>query len=68
MAINPAARAHASGIVPVAPDEPEALYEHLKGHDITAALRNRKVRFAPTYYNDETDLRKVLDAVDAFNS
>ena len=62
------APAHASGIVTVAPDEPEALYEHLKGHDITAALRNRKVRFAPTYYNDETDLRQVLDAVDAFNS
>ncbi|MFP4228228.1 MAG: aminotransferase class V-fold PLP-dependent enzyme [Salinivenus sp.] len=60
--------AHASGIVTVVPDEPEALYEHLKDCGITAALRNRKVRFAPTYYNDETDLRQLLDAVDAFNS
>ncbi len=60
--------AHASGIVTVAPDEPEALYEHLKTHDITAALRNRKVRFAPTYYNNDADLRAVLDAVDEFSS
>ncbi|MFO8099592.1 MAG: aminotransferase class V-fold PLP-dependent enzyme [Salinibacter sp.] len=58
--------AHASGIVTVAPDAPEALYEHLQARDITAALRNRKLRLAPTYYNDETDLRAVLDAVDDF--
>lgn len=59
--------AHASGIVTVAPDAPEALYEHLQAHDVTAALRNRKVRFAPSYYNNEADLQAVLDAVDAFD-
>jgi len=57
---------HASGIVTVDPDQPEPLFEHLKEHGITGALRNRKLRFAPTYYNDETDLRAVLDAVDDF--
>jgi len=57
---------HASGIVTVAPDEPEDLFEHLQAHGITAAMRNRKVRFAPTYYNDESDLRAILDAVDSF--
>ena len=60
--------AHASGIVTVAPEDPEGLYEHLKARDITAALRNRKVRFAPTYYNNEADLQAVLDAVDEFRS
>lgn len=59
--------AHASGIVTVAPDAPEALYEHLQAHDVTAALRNRKVRFAPSYYNNKADLRAALDAVDAFD-
>ena len=59
--------AHASGIVTVAPDAPEALFEHLQAHDVTAALRNRKVRFAPTYYNNEADLQAVLDAVDTFD-
>jgi len=57
---------HASGIVTVAPEEPDALFEHLKDHDITAAVRNRKVRFAPTYYNDASDLEAILEAVDAF--
>jgi selenocysteine lyase/cysteine desulfurase len=57
---------HASGIVTVAPDAPEALFEHLQSHGITAALRNRKLRFSPSYYNDESDLQTVLDAVDAF--
>jgi selenocysteine lyase/cysteine desulfurase len=60
--------AHASGIVTVAPDDPDScrdLYEHLATHDITAAVRNRKLRFAPTYYNDASDLRHILDVVDS---
>jgi selenocysteine lyase/cysteine desulfurase len=59
-------RAPSSGIVTVAPDAPAALYEHLQARGITVALRNRKVRFAPAYYNDETDLQGVVDALDAF--
>jgi selenocysteine lyase/cysteine desulfurase len=57
---------HASGIVTVAPDGPDGLFDHLKSHDITGAMRNRKVRFAPTYYNDESDLEAILNAVDSF--
>lgn len=60
------AAAHASGIVAVQPDAPEALFEHLQAHDVTGALRNRKLRFSPTYYNDASDLRIVLDAIDSF--
>mgnify|MGYP006285698989 CR=1 FL=1 len=59
--------AHASGIVTVAPDAPGALHEHLQAHAVTAALRNRKVRFAPTYYNNEADLQAVLHAADTFD-
>jgi len=57
---------HASGIVTVEPERPEALFEHLKEHGITGALRNRKLRLAPTYYNNAADLRVVLDAIDSF--
>mgnify|MGYP006282141607 CR=1 FL=1 len=57
---------HASGIVTIAPDHPEDLFDHLKAQGVTGAVRNRKVRFAPTYYNDETDLEAILEAVDAF--
>lgn len=57
---------HASGIVTVAPGDPDGLFDHLAAHDITAAMRNQKVRFAPTYYNDESDLAAILEAVDQF--
>ena len=60
--------AHASGIVTVEPDVPEALFDHLKERDITGAVRNRKLRFAPTYYNNEADLAAVLEAVDQFGA
>lgn len=60
------APAHASGIVTVGPDNPEALFSHLNEHGITGALRNRKLRLAPTYYNDASDLGAILDAVDSF--
>jgi len=56
--------AHASGIVTVEPDDPEVLFDHLKERDITGAVRNRKLRFAPTYYNNRSDLQTVLDAVE----
>jgi selenocysteine lyase/cysteine desulfurase len=59
---------HASGIVTVEPDAPEALYDHLKKRDITGAVRNRKLRVAPTYYNNEADLKAVLEAVDQFGA
>lgn len=57
--------AHQAGIVTVAPDDPEALAEHLAAQDITVALRNRKVRFAPTYYITEQEIDMVLEAVEA---
>ena len=60
------APAHASGIVTVEPDAPDALFDHLKEQGITGALRNRKLRLAPTYYNDESDLAAALEAVDSF--
>jgi selenocysteine lyase/cysteine desulfurase len=57
---------HASGIVTVRHPEPEALYEHLKEHDIIIAMRNRLLRFAPTYYNHPDEIGRVLEAVHAF--
>lgn len=57
---------YGSGILSVEYENPEALFEHLEQCGITGALRNRKLRFSPTYYNDESDLRAILDAVDEF--
>lgn len=58
--------AHTSGIVTVEHPEAEALFTHLKEHQIQIALRNRKLRFAPTYYNTPDEVAAVLEAVRAF--
>jgi selenocysteine lyase/cysteine desulfurase len=36
-------------------------------HDITGALRNRKLRLAPHYYNTIDEMDRVLDVVDTFD-
>lgn len=60
--------AHASGIVTVRHDRPEALCEHLAEAGIEAALRNRRVRFAPAFYHTPTDMERVVEAVVAFEN
>ena len=56
----------ASGIVTVRHPQAGALFAHLKENRITAALRNRMLRFSPTYYNSPGDVDAVLEAVAAF--
>ncbi len=62
------AAARASGIVTVAPRDPDGLFEHLKENGITAAVRNRKLRFSPTYYNTVGEIDHVLEAVESFET
>jgi len=57
---------HAAGIVTIRAETPEALFDHLRQQNITAALRNRLVRFSPTYYNSTDEIDRVLEAVEAF--
>lgn len=57
--------AHASGIVTFRHPEAEALYHHLRSHGVAASLRNRMLRFSPTYYNTADEIRRVLDLVAA---
>lgn len=58
--------AYASGIVTIHADDPDGLIDHLEEHDVTAAMRNRLVRFSPAYYNTENEMQRILDVVDAF--
>ena len=55
-----------SGIVTVEHPEPEALYEHLRQRGTVAALRNRLLRFSPTYYNTADETERALEAVADF--
>jgi len=54
---------HGSGIVTVAPDEPEALAEHLSSAGVATAVRNRKVRFSPHAYVTTDDLDRALEVI-----
>jgi len=63
---GPSDPAHSAGIVTIRTEAPEALFDHLQAHDITAALRNRLVRFAPTYYNTPDEMERILEAVETF--
>ncbi|RMF62431.1 MAG: aminotransferase class V-fold PLP-dependent enzyme [Bacteroidetes bacterium] len=55
-----------SGIVTVAHPDAEALLEHLQRQNIYAAVRNRHLRFSPTYYNTRDEIDAVVDAVAAY--
>ncbi len=58
--------ARASGIVTVAHPDVEGLFEHLRERGIAAALRNRLLRFSPTYYNSPEEVEAALEAVADF--
>ena len=58
--------AHQSGIVTVAPEAPEALFNVLHAHGITGALRNRALRLAPSWATPDAHIETALHAVDTF--
>ena len=62
-----AAPEHASGIVSIAHPHGEALQAYLQEQQIEAALRNRKLRFSPHYYNTPSEIQLVLEAIEQFD-
>jgi selenocysteine lyase/cysteine desulfurase len=58
--------AHGSSIVTIRHPQPEALVDHLAEEGIEIAMRNRLVRFSPSYYNTPDEMERTLDAIDAF--
>ena len=59
-------RRHASGIVTVAVDEGEKLQQHLQEQHVEAAMRNRKLRFSPHFYNSAREIDRVLSVIESF--
>lgn len=53
--------AHASGIVAVRHPRPDEAYRHLRLNQIEISLRNKLLRFAPTYYNTEDEIDRTVD-------
>ena len=58
--------AHASGIVAVEHPDPEGLFEAMEAEGIAIAVRDRKLRVSPTYYNTPDEVARVLDTVAAY--
>ncbi len=55
--------AHASGIVAVEHPDPEGLFEAMQARGIAVAVRDRRLRIAPTYYNTPEEVDRALETV-----
>jgi len=58
---------YASGIATFSHPSAEALFAYLSERRIHVAMRNRLLRFAPSYYNSEDEVRRVIDAVKSYD-
>jgi selenocysteine lyase/cysteine desulfurase len=48
----------------VPPGEPKTVFQGLAGRQVTVALRDGKIRLAPHFYNDESDIERFFAALD----
>lgn len=55
--------AHASGIVAVEHPDPQSVFGLAQERGIAIAVRDRKLRFAPTYYNTPDEVDRALEVV-----
>lgn len=54
---------HASGIVAVEHPNPEAVFDLAQERGVAIAVRDRKLRFSPTYYNTPEEVDRALEVV-----
>ncbi len=55
--------AHASGIVAAEHPNPEAVLDLAQERGVALAVRDRKLRLSPTYYNTPDEVERALEAV-----
>ena len=60
--------AHASGLVAVEHPEPDAVFEAMQARGIAIAVRDRKLRFSPTYYNTPDEVEQALDVLAGYKA
>lgn len=64
--VSPWGERERSGILNFQLGEPAALHRVLSEAGVVCRVRHGGVRLAPHFYNDEGDISRVLDAVDAY--
>jgi len=58
--------AHGSGIVTVEHPDPEGAFAYLEAQNVVMGLRNRMLRFAPTYYNTANEIAHALEVLQSY--
>ena len=64
--ISPTAPEERSGIMAFVHPEPDGLYRHLMQSRVFVSLRGGRIRLAPHFYNDATDVERFFSILDAF--
>jgi len=57
-----------SGILSFIPNSaPDALFRHLKAHQISVSLRGNMIRLSPHFYNNAEDINRFLEVLDSYS-
>jgi selenocysteine lyase/cysteine desulfurase len=64
--ISPMGPANRSGILSFVPDDAGKLFRHFLKRKVLAAQRGNAVRLSPHFYNDESDVEKLFEALDSY--
>jgi selenocysteine lyase/cysteine desulfurase len=64
--ISPTESGHRSGILSFVPDDSGRLFHHLLKTKVLAAQRGIAVRLSPHFYNDASDIERLLKALDEY--
>jgi selenocysteine lyase/cysteine desulfurase len=64
--ISPMEPGHSSGILSFVPDDAGRLFRHLLKRKVLAAQRGNAVRLSPHFYNDASDIERLLQALDEY--
>jgi selenocysteine lyase/cysteine desulfurase len=59
-------RRHRSAILSFVPEDAGRLFRHLFKRKVLAAQRGNAVRLSPHFYNDESDVERLFEAVDSY--
>jgi len=57
-----------SGVLTIHAADPEGVFKHLLAHNVIISIRNRLLRFSPSWYNTEEDLDRALAVMASFPS
>ncbi len=57
---------HRSGILSFVPADAGKLFHHLLKKKVLAAQRGNAIRLSPHFYNDESDIERLFEALDSF--